>query len=152
MVHLVQAPEQWHLVGGEVLRPDGEIKHQQRDHQVEPIRPVDLVEQAKLVLLREERRGDRGNRYREGGHKPQDQNTSNAKISEPASRLEDAEPTLRADELDRRQEKHAGKDREANEPIALAKKTVHRARLAGKGQLLRLSARPCLQDSRRPHR
>ena len=46
VVHLMQAPEDRHLVGDEMLKPDGEVEHEQRDHELEPIRPVDLIEQA----------------------------------------------------------------------------------------------------------
>jgi len=40
---------------------------------IEPIGPVNLVEQAELAFLAEERRGNRDDRHREGGHEPQHQ-------------------------------------------------------------------------------
>ncbi len=50
VMHLVQAPEERHLVRGQMLRPDGEVEHEQRDHELEPVGPGDLVEQPDPVL------------------------------------------------------------------------------------------------------
>ena len=92
VMHLMQPPEDRHLVRDEMLKPDGEVEHEQRDQDFQPIGPVDLVEQAKLMLLGEERRGDRGKRHGKERHEPQHQriDAGNAEIGEPAARLGDA--------------------------------------------------------------
>ena len=99
-----------------MLEPDGEVEHEQRDQDFQPIGPVDLVEQAKLMLLGEERRGDRGKRHGEERHEPQHQriDAGNAEIGEPAARFETLSLPLRPQQLDRRHDhEHAGKYREA---------------------------------------
>ena len=53
VMHLMQAPEQRHLVRDEMLRPDGEVEREQRDHDLEPIRPSELVQQPDAVRLRD---------------------------------------------------------------------------------------------------
>src|SRR5699024_986474 len=45
VMNLVQAPEDRHFVRDEMLRPYGEIESQQRNHELEPARPIDLIEQ-----------------------------------------------------------------------------------------------------------
>ena len=89
VVHLMQPPEDRHFVRDEMLKPDGEVEHEQRDHELDPIRPVDLIEQAEPPLLGEERRGDRRHRHRERRHQPQHQrvDAGDAEIGEPAPRL-----------------------------------------------------------------
>ncbi len=80
------------------------------------------------MVFRKERRGDRRHRHRKHGHEPQHQRVypCDAEIGEPAARLGDGEPPLRADQFDRRHdEEHAREHAEAQQPVALAEKTVH---------------------------
>jgi hypothetical protein len=71
VVHLMQAPEDGDLVGGEMLRPDGEIEGEQRSGNLDPQRPRNLVQEPELVLLGIERGGDCRNRYGEHRHQPE---------------------------------------------------------------------------------
>jgi len=69
VVNLVQAPEDGHFVRDEMLRPDGEIEREQRDHEFEPARPRDLVEEPDPVSFGIEPGSDRGDR--DGQHRQQ---------------------------------------------------------------------------------
>jgi len=65
VVHPVQPPERGHGVKHHVLKVDREIQDQHRDHDGEPDRRVDVVEETPAALLRHHREADREDRETE---------------------------------------------------------------------------------------
>jgi len=68
MVNLVQAPEDRDFVRDEMLRPDGKIEREQRNHELEPARPRGLVEEPDPIVFGVDPGRDRGNRHCQHRH------------------------------------------------------------------------------------
>ncbi len=91
MVHLVQAPKQRNLVRGPMLRPDGEVEHDQRNHDFDPSGPRHLVQEPDPMRFGVERSGDGSDRHGEHDHEPEQDcaGHADAEIGEPAPPLGD---------------------------------------------------------------
>ncbi len=103
MVHAVEAPEQRHLVEGNVLRPHGEVEQHEACHDRQPARYGDGVEQSDPARVGEERGAHDAKRCDEAHE--QRVECDDAKVRRPAAATQVQPIAARPDRL---REQHCG--------------------------------------------